>query len=406
MIYGVIPVGGKGTRLGLPFPKEMLPQKNFDYYNPIINHLVEKMEMAGATKIVFVHGENFKIDIVDFFDKEKYVHIGQMKSGFARCLKDFYESQRPNDEDSILFGLPDSIFDRNPLVEMLNMSGTVCGLFTTNKLSKVDRLKLKEDEFDVKSVKNENNGDYFWGVLKFDGFDLRIMNEDNVFDTTDEIGEILNKYSKKYVFAGTYLDIGTWENYNRYAASMNAFSNTEIERKYDASNIDPHDIQMLFANSTVMIEIESTDHYFSNDNDKIEFVRYRQDDVEGAKPDITIKNFNVSQMNRFELTVNLQNKTNPKDVMYFLKLLGCKYEFSVTKKCQIYTCKGYTFVYYEFKVDGKLFKIIEVELEKVDFNILTQVEDMLVELPGFDPTAVITKSKYQMIKEYLNDSTY
>ena len=55
MIVGLIPVGGKGTRLGLFFPKEMLPQIGFDYYNPLINLTVTNMLETGVEKIYFIH---------------------------------------------------------------------------------------------------------------------------------------------------------------------------------------------------------------------------------------------------------------------------------------------------------------------------------------------------------------
>jgi glucose-1-phosphate thymidylyltransferase len=56
MIYGLIPIGGKGTRLGLPFSKEMLPQAGVLFYKPIVSHVTEKMMQAGADRIIFVHG--------------------------------------------------------------------------------------------------------------------------------------------------------------------------------------------------------------------------------------------------------------------------------------------------------------------------------------------------------------
>ena len=60
MIYGLVPIGGRGTRLGLTFSKEMLPQKGFKYFNPVSNHLVSTMQEAGADEIVFIHGFEFK----------------------------------------------------------------------------------------------------------------------------------------------------------------------------------------------------------------------------------------------------------------------------------------------------------------------------------------------------------
>ena len=125
MIYGLIPIGGQGTRLGLPFSKEMLPQKNYGFYNPVSNHLVQKMLFAGAEKIFFIHGKNTKQDVSEFYsDAQKFVHIEQKELGFAQILRDFYLNSNINDKD--------------PFMEMLGNSGICAGLFTTSNSTRVD----------------------------------------------------------------------------------------------------------------------------------------------------------------------------------------------------------------------------------------------------------------------------
>ena len=151
VVYGIVPVGGVGARLSLPYSKEMLPQKNFDYYNPIANHLVEKMQLAGASKIIFVHGLNYKEDVKQHFNDAAHIHILGNRLGFANVLYNFYDQIKPNDQDIILFGMPDSVFDNNLFVEMINFSGIVCGLFTTTKQAKVDRLDKDGKSFLVKT---------------------------------------------------------------------------------------------------------------------------------------------------------------------------------------------------------------------------------------------------------------
>ena len=209
MIFGLIPIGGKGTRLSLPFSKEMLPQKNFGYFNPVANHLVEKMLMAGAEKIVFVHGSEIKADVAEFFAHERYLHVQQSKLGFARVLYDFIEEVDLAEDDKVMFGLPDSVFDGNPFIEMVDMPGIVAGVFQTFETSKVDRLNKEGTTFQVKISRNENNQDWFWGVLKFDACNLIDFNKDGVFDIHSEIGEIVNKYQFSLVKGRRYVDIGT-----------------------------------------------------------------------------------------------------------------------------------------------------------------------------------------------------
>lgn len=410
MIIGLIPVGGKGVRLGLPYAKEMLPQKNYDHFNPVINHLVEKMELAGAKQIVFVHGLEYKQDIVEFYHDElwvnhsKYVHITQDKLGFANVISAFFDNVDTHDGDKVIFGLPDSVFNVNPFVEMINEKGIVAGLFTTEPFSKVDRLS--NGKFQVKSAKNDSNEDWFWGVLKFDIDDIAKMYEDNIFDKYTEIGDIVNHYGFKTVKGDKYLDLGTWAGYNKYLTSNDLAGNIEIEKKYDASNIKIHQFTNFFIN-LVPKEITSTDYYFKNNNEAIEFIRYREDsNDEGAIPDITIKNKGESTTNRFELTVPLSKDVTTHNVLHLMSLLEAEYEFKVTKVCWIYEFNDYTIVYYTFDVGDKQFKVIEVELKKADFNLLTDVENRLSEIPGFNPNNIINKSKYQMVKEVHDNSTH
>jgi dTDP-glucose pyrophosphorylase len=407
MIYGLIPIGGAGTRLGLPYSKEMLPQKNFDYFNPLVNHIVEKMKFAGAEKICFVHGKDFKKDVTEFFDEQNHIHILQEELGFANVILDFCKKIKIEDSDKVIFGLPDSLFEGNPFIDLIDKKGIVTGLFVTNALTKVDRLEKSKNNFQIKVPKTENNLDLFWGVLKFDGSDLKKMIEDRVFSFHTEIGDILNLYEKTHVICTSYLDLGTWNNYNKYLTSTHNFSNNEIEKKFCADNVDINDFIVHFKDKKCkFLEVTSTDHYYTSNNKNIEFIRYRsnsQNDM-GSSPDITIKNYNESQFNRFELVVSLSNQENSKNVMYFLKLMGANYEFSVTKKCLIFTFEDYTVVYYEFNVGDKLFKIIEIEMHKIDFNILDAVEQEMLSIPGFDLNLTIKKSKFQIIKDHMQQS--
>lgn len=228
MIYGLIPIGGKGMRLGLPYSKEMLPQKNFDYFNPLVNHIVEKMKLAGAEKIYFVHGKEFKKDVQEYFSKENFVHILQDNLGFANVILDFYNKSDIKDDDKVIFGLPDSIFEENPFIELIDKKGIVTGLFVTDSTSCVDRLDIEERNFQIKTSKSKENLDVFWGILKFDGTNIKTMVEDGVFNLYTEIGDILNLYEKTHVRCKSYLDLGTWKNYNRYISSSYSFSNIEV----------------------------------------------------------------------------------------------------------------------------------------------------------------------------------
>jgi len=407
MIYGLIPIGGVGKRLNLPFAKEMLPQKDFDHYNPVVNHVVEKMLLAGSQKIVFVHGNEFKQSVVDYYCGSQYDHIKQTDLGFANVIKDFWQHCDLQSQDKVLFGLPDSVFDQNPFVEMLHLEGIVCGLFMTTAQTAVDRLSNDKTHFDIKSKKTSNNLDWFWGILKFDASNIDQMIRDQMFEQYKEIGHILNQYKVALVYGKNYLDLGTWPGYNRYLSLQETFDHREIEKKYNADSVDPRDfVWQLVRAKAKFREIVSKDHYFQNSNPNIEFVRFREraHDNNESVADITVKNFHVSQMNRFELTVPLSEKSSANDTVYLLTLLGNQWLFSVVKHCYIFDFENYTVVLYSFAMQNHTVKIIEVELKNTDFDTLHTVEQHLESIPGFDGSKTIEVSKFQIIKNILADT--
>jgi len=216
MIYGLVPIGGKGTRLGLTFSKEMLPQKGFLHFNPISNHLVSAMKEAGAEEIIFIHGFEFKKDVIGFFNKEFHKHFLQKTEGFSNVLKEIMINISLENSDKILFGMPDTVFRGNPFHEMVTHEGIACALFSTNDSSKVDRLYQNKQKFAVKQAKSWALQNRFWGLLKFDGINLLNMENTGQFSVHTEIGDILNLHDFACINADDYLDLGTWDNYNDY----------------------------------------------------------------------------------------------------------------------------------------------------------------------------------------------
>jgi hypothetical protein len=211
---GCIPIGGKATRLSMPFSKEMLPQYGYDYYNPISNLTVTNMEKAGATDIYFVHGHKYKQDVMDFFNKDTHHHIKQETLGFANVLYDLMIQVKPDKNTEILFGLPDSYYKDNPYNIL---SGSQCGLFeTANNAMCVDR-STSGNKFDIKNQKTENNDSWFWGALSLTTDDMYNAIDKNYFKIYSEVGDILNNINVTTIRVNdTYIDIGTWVGYNEW----------------------------------------------------------------------------------------------------------------------------------------------------------------------------------------------
>ena len=409
MIYGLIPIGGKGTRLSLPFSKEMLPQKNYGYFNPIANHLVEKMLLAGAEKVIFIHGEFIKEDVSNYFSDEKFIHSTQIKTGFSKVLTDILQIIiNLKDSDQIFFGLPDSIFDGNPFVEMTDISGICAGIFQTYESTKVDRLNLDATRFQVKSIKNETNQDWFWGALKFDGKNLKEIAHKGQTEKYAEIGEIINEHIFSLVRGHRYVDIGTWENYNKYISDMEKYSYSEIEKKYDASDVSESEFidLMQLEKFNAYESINSTDYYFTSQNKNLEFIRYREKAENSSHPpDITVKSHGKNSINRFELEVPLALQVSSTSVIQILKLLGTDYQFKVKKKCHIYTLDEAVVVLYELEGYGKNLKFIEIELTTANYGVMLSIERRLSKLKGFDHTNVVNSSKFKIISKIIDSQS-
>lgn len=213
MIYGCIPVGGKGTRLGLPFSKEMLPLVGYDHYKPVIEHTTSNMINANCDKIVFVHGEQYKTDIVKYFDNENYLHILQQKSS-PFVINDFLKFFN---EGIMLYGLPDTVYYGNPFIESLNYNGNIACIFETNDQElKVDRLN-NDHKFDIKSIKLDTNSNKFWGAAKLE---IKTLPLDFV---GNEVGDFLNYIGVDYTYNSFYEDLGTWKGYKSYISNYRKF---------------------------------------------------------------------------------------------------------------------------------------------------------------------------------------
>lgn len=216
MIYGIIPVGGKGTRLGLSFSKELFPLKGYNYYYPVCKYTVDNMIDVGCEKIYFIHGKEFKYEILELFYSKNYIHIKNLSDRQSDVFSCFYNNIDQKEDDIYLYGLPDSYYESNLFTSIKDMNGLVCGMFKVDDSSKVGRLD-KNSKF-VKSIKTEDSGDKCWGLLKMDSNTLlelsNMLNDDK--SESLELEVFLNNFDFQTVDGGKYWDLGTWGIINNY----------------------------------------------------------------------------------------------------------------------------------------------------------------------------------------------
>lgn len=217
MIYGIIPVGGKGTRLGLPFSKEMLPLLGEDKYRPVMDITVQNMYDAGATAIYAVHGTHHKQDIVAEYPF--LVHITQDQPSFGGVLKSFVDDTELEDNDTVFLGLPDSVYFDKMFCHGKDSQLPVLSCFQALDGTRVDRLvhTTPEVKLDIKApYRHLQNSVWFWAGITFKGGYLKDCAANGLLNNLQEIGTLLNKTGfDSEPFGGLYYDTGTWEGYNQ-----------------------------------------------------------------------------------------------------------------------------------------------------------------------------------------------
>ena len=215
MIYGLIPVGGMSRRLGIPFPKELLPLTGYDSYYPVCRLTVDNMISAGCDKIYFVHGTEYKPQIQQYFSNSFFVHINNNKSRQADVFSAFLENVSFGDADILLYGLPDTHYNQNLFLEMKDASGLVCGMYEPPHDSVVGRLNNLTGKF-VKTEKTPAVSEHCWGVLKLDAMALNSFDVCLKSNLEYEVEELVNQIDFTLVYGESICDLGTWKSINKY----------------------------------------------------------------------------------------------------------------------------------------------------------------------------------------------
>jgi len=215
MIYGLVPVGGIGSRLGLPFHKELLPLKGYKEYYPVCRYTVDNMLSAGAEKIVFIHGKNYKKEIIEIFSGKKYIHLNNISDRQSEVFSVFFDNIFLEEQDILFYGLPDTFYIKNLFLNMKEKKGLVCGMYKIDDNPKVGRLDIDTKKF-IKSIKKHNNSDFCWGVLKLDYEVLKKFYNYLKLDSLAEAEELINLVDFSLEYGEEYFDLGTWDSLNKY----------------------------------------------------------------------------------------------------------------------------------------------------------------------------------------------
>jgi len=182
-IVGLIPAAGSGTRLGLPYPKELQPLIRGDGYKPAAQFALELILHSGASHVVFVvndtkhqlmkffgDGHRFGADlsyVVQEVDNEP--KDSPASAGLADALDAAYHLTR---DSTVFFAMADTIIRPKAifasLLEQADRSDdVVLALFRVKRPEKFGMVDLQDDGLVARIVDKPSQTDltYAWGCM-------------------------------------------------------------------------------------------------------------------------------------------------------------------------------------------------------------------------------------------------
>jgi glucose-1-phosphate thymidylyltransferase len=225
--WGIIPAAGLGTRIQpLAFSKELLPvgvRRDGEAERPraVSEYLVDRMLLAGATRICFVVAPS-KNDIISYFGGQ----IGSAAICYAvqqnpRGLCDALFAALPfiAPQDEVLIGLPDTIWFPETGFRCLPDGQFSFLLFPTDHPEYFDAVVSDQHgwvkEVEVKRAEAASN--WIWGAFKMPAREMAVLHDlwQERHCEDQYMGTLVNEYIRRgnRVLAvprgETYVDAGT-----------------------------------------------------------------------------------------------------------------------------------------------------------------------------------------------------
>jgi len=242
-MWGIIPAAGVGSRIQpLAFSKELLPVgSHFDgsRERPIAvsEYLVERMIIAGASKICFVSSPGKSYILVSYGDRVSTSNVCYTVQAQPSGLCDAIFRALPFVEhEPVLIGLPDTVWFPEDGFCFLDDDILSFLLFPVEHPERFDAVVTNEKnevlEVRVKSV--EASTKWIWGALKMPGAILTELHDLWTGRRDEYLGTLINEYlahgGRAYGFqTGTsYVDVGTLNGYREALRLVDTHCATEL----------------------------------------------------------------------------------------------------------------------------------------------------------------------------------
>jgi glucose-1-phosphate thymidylyltransferase len=234
-LIGLIPAAGKGTRLNLPYPKELYPVIRNNRYKPLAQFVVENMLESGVRDIVFVINET-KHQLIGYFGSGQrfdctFSYVvqendhnlnGSTSPGLAHALDSAYHLVCGK---TVFFGMADTLMQprdvfRHLLINAQPADQVILGLFEVSRPDKFGMVNfdnkgrvLKIDDKPKKTTLR-----YAWGCIAWRPAFTEYLHNSVINIQISDFATIMNKaiedgmsFRSVVLPSGQYADLGTYE---------------------------------------------------------------------------------------------------------------------------------------------------------------------------------------------------
>jgi glucose-1-phosphate thymidylyltransferase len=234
-VIGLIPAAGKGTRLNLPYPKELYPIIRNNRYKPLAQYVVENLVNSAVHDIVFVINET-KHQLIGYFGSGRrfgcqFSYVVQENNnqinastspGLAHALDSAYHLVCGK---TVLFGMADTLMKPSNVFRHL-LDGAqaedqvILGLFEVARPEKFGMVKFDQSGkvAYIDDKPKQTDLKYAWGCIAWKpAFTEHLhtsVNHNNISDFATIMNNAVSQgmpFRAVVIPSGEYADLGTYE---------------------------------------------------------------------------------------------------------------------------------------------------------------------------------------------------
>lgn len=238
---GLIPCAGRGSRLSLPFSKELFPNVYTSHYSPIILYTINALKKAGIDHLIITINPQ-KVDILNFLGNGNQFGVKISYCVHPKPLSlphSINEACHLIKDKIVVFSMPDTFVQPSDFLKTLlnthqndETSEVTMAGFKTDNPTKFGMVEFSELTGKVKCINDKpssTNLKWMWGAMVWNPEFTEVLhqfiaNESNKLSEkelilTDALKPLIiqNRVNLHCYDEGRYRDLGTYDEIKKWS---------------------------------------------------------------------------------------------------------------------------------------------------------------------------------------------